>query len=86
MPKLIIEIETDPVPGWGYNVEDFVEYFKSQASGIQHYIKSVEVLPELPDVQAETGRGETFNTEPYNKLVRHLRKNNVVGEFDPNPY
>lgn len=46
MPKIIIDIKLDSVPGWGVNIEDFVKYLKSSACGIHHYIQDVEVVVE----------------------------------------
>ena len=61
MPKLLIDIKLDPVPGWGYTIEDFLEYFKSSRTGIPHYIKDVTVVPECPVVEHKSSRGEAFD-------------------------
>lgn len=41
--EIKIRVKLDPIPGWGDNVEDFVEHFKNN-SGIPHYIESVEAV------------------------------------------
>lgn len=46
MPKLLIDIKLDPIPGWGNKIEDFVEHFKRSSCGIPHYIKDITVVDD----------------------------------------
>lgn len=56
--RLLVTIDLDAVPGWGYQSEDYQEYVQSLLDDvIGHYHPKVEILddsePSCPAVNAE---------------------------------
>lgn len=60
-----VVVNLDPVPGWGHQVEDFVEHLKSRSAGISHYVESVR------DITPST-REEVFQAEPAQNLTHSV--------------
>ena len=57
--KILVEVDTDQVPGWGYDPEDYVKHIRSHLDrSIPHYNPVVTLLPtdELVVPASETER------------------------------
>lgn len=60
--KILVEVNTDPIPGWGHDPNDYVEHIQNILnSTIPHYEPDVTLLPtEDPVLPA----GETERSGP----------------------
>lgn len=43
--RLIVEIDLDPVPGWGNQPSDHANYLRELLQGVSHYNPTVEIDP-----------------------------------------